>query len=105
MERSYDIIVQRAKLLDNPNRPRGTRQALAREEAAGPVTLRLQLLFYKRSDRQSRPLCRSWRIACRTPEAVDYVRTRLRELMIDLDRVQVAQANVAAPSQRVEGQR
>jgi hypothetical protein len=78
-----------AKLINNPNRPRGTRQALAREEAAGPVTLRVQLLMYRRCDRQNRPLGRSWVAVCRTGAAVRYVRARLHDLMRELDGVRV----------------
>jgi hypothetical protein len=64
-------------------------RALAREEAAGPVTLRVQLLMYRRCDRQNRPLGRSWVAVCRTGAAVRYVRARLHDLMCELDGVRV----------------
>ncbi|MGD0093916.1 MAG: hypothetical protein ABSE73_28740 [Planctomycetota bacterium] len=80
-----DIIVKRAKRTAAPKRPRGTRQALAREVEAGPVTLRVQVLVYRRCDQQNRQLGRSWVLYCRTPQAVQHVRQRLRDLMRQLD--------------------
>ena len=100
----FDIFVRRAKVTKGPNRPRGRRQELWREEQAGPISLRLSLQFYKSSDRQHRLVERSWRIYCRRPIAVSYFRERLRALLHEMDRLQLVDGDLAEPPHLAEPQ-
>lgn len=85
---SIDIIVKRSKPIACPNRLR-YRQVIAREQERGPVSLRLQLLVYRASERQNRLVERSYTIQCRTPIAVKAVRQQIRRLMDTLNEATV----------------
>jgi hypothetical protein len=98
MGQPIDILVRGAKQTASPKRPRGTRQALVRELDAGPVTLRVSVLFYRRCDQQNRQLGRSWVVNCRTAEAVRFVRLRIQDLMGELDGKTLTKAESALPS-------
>lgn len=87
----FDIFVRRAKATNRLNRPRGVRQGLWRDEQDGPVALRISATFYRSSEKQNRLLERSWVVTCRTSLALDYVRSRLHELMRELDRARVVE--------------
>jgi hypothetical protein len=85
-----DIITWRAAFQKHPRRLRRW-QIRERLEASGPLTLRLELKMCVPGSTRSQYICveRSHVLCCRTPDAVQYVRLRLRDLMRELDGVTV----------------
>lgn len=78
------LLIHRASVRARPARLR-TPQLRDREQLAGPLTTRLSLYFYMRGTKRYQLVERPYVITTRTPAALAHLRTKLHELMVELD--------------------